>query len=499
MDAPRVWKVVLDTNVLIASCFPGACRRIVSYWQAGQLRVVTSVELQLYSRWELLVPHVPPGTSARQYTNDPLDTATGDYVTFLTAGDRLYPSALAELVRAINAETQLTGNTPKALYTDERTIRPDGSMSGDPLLKPGWSPRLLRGHDYIGALAAYDRSIVPRPLPDGDHALALAVAVRTTFTHVPHVAVQRRSRPVVASAPPPSFRGRASIIIPTRDRRELLEACVSSVLRRTDHPDFEILVVDNGTVEPSALAYLHDLPRRDPRVRVIPSPGPFNFARLCNLGVAEAGGDVVVLLNNDTEVITPDWLTVLAGWAMDEGAGAVGPQLRYPDGRIQHAGLAGLAEQGTGHLFVARDPHGESPMGLAGVTREVLAVTGACLAVSRDSYRAVGGLAEHLIPNDSGDVDLCLRLRAAGLANIYAADAVLLHHESPSRGRSFVDAERFYLQRRWPAELLSDPYLNPNLAKSTRYEPDFRFGLPEVPTEVFHRWLADGALPPLTV
>ncbi len=484
---------------------------------------VAALRLQVWPEWELCVSLAPdaalappllglrgraanklklglPAATASERARQAHATATGDYTIILSAGDRPYPSALAELARAIDLEGRLTGSAPDALYSDERTIKADGAMQGDPLLKPGWSPILLQGGDYVGALAAYRTTLLtdaggPRFGPRGRHELALSVAQVGPMVHVPHVLVQRRARPLIRSASPPRMPGgRTSIVIPTRDQATLLSTCVDSILERTDHPDLEVIIVDNGTSESTAVDVLARL-ARDDRVSVLSMPGPFNFARLCNAGVRAAAGEVVTLVNNDTEVMRDSWLRTLVAWAAHAGVGAVGPQLRYPDGRIQHAGLAGMGEAGTGHLFVARDPAAKTPLDLASVTREVLAVTGACLSIRRDTYWAVGGLDEAVVPNDSGDVDLCLRLRESGLVNLYVPDAVLVHHESPSRGRSFVDFERFYLQRRWPAELLADPYLNPHLARGTRYETDFRFGIPEVPTDTFNRWLAAGHLP----
>lgn len=483
-------------------------------------QTIRSVALQLWPHWEFVwapspgsrvtpgllrslptdkVREAPPAATSAAALQSAFEQTTGDYVIPLSVGDRLYPSALAELVRAIDLERNLSGQRPAALYSDERTIDAAGWPVGDPVFKPAWSPILLRNGDYIGGLAVYDKAVLsdvggPQLGAQGRYDVARAVAALHSFGHVPAVLVQRRQTAQMRAAPPPpSPAGSASIIIPTRDAPALLAACVDSVLERTSHPDFDVVLVDNGSTDPAALQLLTRL-ARDERVQVVAAPGPFNFAALCNRGIRQSNGDTVVLLNNDTEVLTDSWLTTLCSWAAEPGVGAVGPQLRYPDGRIQHAGLAGMATGGTGHLFVARDPAAESPLGLARCPREVLAVTGACLAVRREAYWDVGGLDERHIPNDSGDIDLCLRLRRSGRVSVYAPDAVLIHHESPSRGRSFVNFERQYLLRKWPQELLSDPYLNPNLARSTRYEPDPRFDIPDVPPPLFERWLRSGSL-----
>ncbi len=468
---------------------------------------VRSLQFQLWDDWEVCIATggAPPPAALRVLGDRVRNTvdieslaaaATGTYICVLRPGDRLYPSALAEMVRAIDMERRLTGVTPSALYSDERRIDDTGRPVGDPVFKPAWSPILLRGGDYVGGLAVYRRELFTElgVDPRDRHATALATVDRGGMTHVPHVLVQRREAESAGQpfgAPP--FYGRVSVVIPTRDRADLLRTCLDSVLTRTSHPDLEVIVVDNGTTAPDALALLTDV-ARDGRVTVVAAPGPFNFGRLCNTGVRAATGSVVILLNNDTEVVMPGWAAALAGWACAPGVGAVGAQLRYPDGRIQHAGLAGMAEAGTGHLFLARDPTQETPLNLITATREVLAVTGACLAVSKERFESVGGLDEFVVANDSGDIDLCLRLREQGLVSVYAPAAVLVHHESHTRGRSFVDFERFYLQRRWPDALLRDPFLNPNLAKSTRYEPDPRFGIADIPPALFDRWLAAGAV-----
>lgn len=491
---------------------------------AGQLdETLRSIALQLWPGWEICYAPYPgapaPEALTRLHTRYPdrvallpeaadaatalraaFGCATGGYAVVVAAGDRLYPSALAELVRAIAVERELSGDDPPALYSDERTIDEAGRPVGDPVFKPDWSPLLLRSGDYVGGLAVYRSDFLAElggPLPgrEGRHALAVAAGSRHPMTHVPHVLVQRREAPLMAAPETPRAPlGKASVVIPTKDQAELLAACVRSVLERTSHPDFEVVLVDNGTTDTAARAVL-DRVSDDPRVRVIAAPGPFNFARLCNLGARASTGDTLVLLNNDTEVLTGSWLTTLCAWAAEPGVGAVGAQLRYADGRVQHAGVAGMATAGTGHLFAARDPGAETPLHLIDCPREVLAVTGACLAIDRATYLSVGGLDERLVPNDSGDIDLCLRLRDHGKVTVYAPQAVLTHHESPSRGRSFVDFERFYLMRRWPAELLCDPYLNPNLARSTRYEPDPRFDIPDIPPELFSAWLASGVIP----
>ena len=285
-----------------------------------------------------------------------------------------------------------------------------------------------------------------------------------------------------------------SIIIPTRDRPELLAACLGSIRDHTDYPQLEILVVDNDSSDPAAVAVIDQAATRE-NVQVLRHPGDFNFASMNNRAAASARGEFLVLLNNDTEVMSANWLNQLISLASLRGVGAVGPQLRYPDGRVQHAGLVGLGANGTGHAFVAADPDVVETSGLLDHTREVLAVTGACLAISKQTYWSVGGLNEDLIPNDSGDVDLCLRLRAAGFVNVYCPAAVLLHRESVSRGPSFLGFERNYLKQMWANDILNDPYRNGNLEATNRMRPDPHFPVPDIPEPLAGQWLTAGAVP----
>lgn len=489
---------------------------------AGLDRTLASIGLQLYPRWQVCVSGAE-GAAAREVARfqqqfgvqvrsvpgragygpslqAALESATGEYVIVVDPGDRLYPQALAELVRAFDLEVRLGGALPVVCYSDEHGVDEDGT--GGPLFKPGWSPLLLRSGDYLGSLTCVQRTLATeaggfREVADPRHDLALRVTRDHAAVHIPHILCQRPTKPRQPTVPaslPTSSLPPATVVIPTKDQGSLLRRCLDSLLSRTDYPDLAVVLVDNGTRQPEALAVL-DEAAGDDRVTVLRRPGPFNFARLCNAGAALAHDGVLVLLNNDTEVVAPGWLRALVQVAVEPGVGAVGAQLRYPDGKIQHAGIAGLGDAGTGHLFLARDPARETPLSLAQATREVLAVTGACLAIRAELFAGHGGMDEHVVPIDSGDIDLCLRLRDAGLVSAYAPEAVLIHHESPSRRSAFHDFERFYLRRRWPGALLNDPYLNPHLARSTKYVPDARFGFPDVPAQLLDRWSSEG-LPP---
>jgi len=263
-----------------------------------------------------------------------------------------------------------------------------------------------------------------------------------------------------------------SIIIPTRDRANLLGPCLDGLFCRTDYPALEVIVVDNDSTEPA----LHQLLARwsdDPRFRVLPVAGPFNYALLNNRAAAEARGEVLLLLNNDTEILHPEWLREMVSLAIRPEIGAVGAKLFFPSGLIQHAGVIlgprGIA--GHDYLFEKGEDGGQQDDLL--LVRQVSAVTGACLAVMRDKYFAVDGLDEERFRVAYNDVDFCLKLAAAGLRNVFTPHARLRHHESASRGSDFSgkrfalwQAERDAMRGKWGATLDSDPFFPPLLSFS---------------------------------
>lgn len=266
------------------------------------------------------------------------------------------------------------------------------------------------------------------------------------------------------AVPPP-----VSVVIATRDRAELLGRCVAGLLERTDYPDLQVVVVDNGSNEAAAVELLRRL-AADPRVLVVPQPGPFNWAGLNNAGVRSASGEVVVLLNNDTDVLHPDWLRELASQALRPGVGVAGAKLLYPGGAVQHAGVV-LSQQGLGlHMWRHLPGDARGYEDSLCVIREVTAVTGACMALRRGLYQEIGGCdAEHL-PVTWNDVDLCLRIRARGLRVVWTPHARLLHLEQASRGtddtpehQARFRQERAIMRARWGKVLTADPFLNPSL------------------------------------
>jgi GT2 family glycosyltransferase len=257
-----------------------------------------------------------------------------------------------------------------------------------------------------------------------------------------------------------------AILIPTRDRLELLRACIES-LERTLPPGAEIIIIDNESREAETQAYFEDFISR-PLRKVLSAPGPFNFSKLCNAGARETRANVLVFLNNDTTVVSPEWVRCLCDFAIRPECGAVGARLLYPSGRVQHAGvIIGLGGY-AGHvdLHLAGDADGQFER--ARRNHILLAVTGACLAVERMKFAAVGGFDEENLPVDLNDIDLCLRLCEKGWQTIYAAGAELVHHESASRGRKPGNPryrkEKAYFAVRWRKVRRNDPHYHPALS-----------------------------------
>jgi GT2 family glycosyltransferase len=415
-------------------------------------------------------------------------------VLILDQGETLERHALAAFAIAAHETRALV------LYADEDVHDADGTLC-DPWFKAAFDPDRLLQQDSLGRAVAFDAALVAREGLAGlrGHALALAAtraAGADAVRHVPAVLLHRDAaappmpwragtdpeavsaavaptggriadpagRPLRIAWPLPDPAPMVSVIIPTRDRAALLGPCLEGLFRRTDYPALEVIVVDNGSTEPA----LHDLLARwsaDSRLRVLPSPGPFNYALLNNQAAAIAQGEILLLLNNDTEVTHPDWLAEIAAQAMRPGIGAVGAKLLFPTRRIQHAGviLGPRGVAGHDYLFTPAAESGQQDDLL--LVREVTAVTGACLAVRKAHYLAVGGLDEARFQVAYNDVDFCLKLRRAGLRNLFTPDARLLHHESASRGSDFSaerhakwDRERLAMREEWGAALDDDPF-----------------------------------------
>ncbi len=342
-----------------------------------------------------------------------------------------------------------------------------------PHFKPEWNSELFRHFDWItGAciVRACRQDLIDSTGPGWPTRLTASALTRGMPSHVTRVLHHRRSRPLpripsavnfsMAATPP------VTVIIPTRNRVDLLRTCCEG-LEKTDYPDFDVIVVDNGSDDPATLDYLSALPAR---YRVLRHPGPFNFSALNNRAADVAAGQLLCLLNNDIEVIEPSWLKKLAVQAQRPEVGAVGAQLLYPDGRIQHAGVVLGVGGGAAHAHRFLRPDAEGYFRRHALPQFVSAVTAACLVVQRDRFMAVGGFDETAFKVAFNDVDLCMRLNQRGWQSFYEPRACLVHHESVSRGwdRDPIGAARLAgeiasLQSRWKTQEWVDPFHHPQL------------------------------------
>lgn len=452
-------------------------------------------------------------------SNTALALARGEFVALLDHDDELTEDALFWVVEALQRHPRAA-----VLYSDEDKIDAQG-LPQDPYFKCDWDPFLFWGHNLITHLGVYRRELLDalqgfrvgyEGSQDYDLAARAAECVEAEqIIHIPRVlyhwrisagstaagvsekpyarlaalkainehltrlkvAAQVCSDPDRGSVQQVVFDKKGeqplvSIIIPTRNRAALVRQCVESIRAKTDYSPYEILLVDNGSDEAEALACFQALSRQN-TVRLLRDEAPFNFSRLNNLAVAEARGEVVVLLNNDTEVISPQWLQDMVQLALLPGVGAVGAKLVYANATLQHAGVVLGMAGGAAHVYTHFPEDALGYYNLAILLRSYSALTAACLAVRRTLYLEVGGLDAERFPVGYNDVDFCLKLRQRGYRNVWAPGAKLFHHESLSRGEEDTPEKkaRFWnelslLKKRWPGVWYHDPAYNPQLTLS---------------------------------
>lgn len=368
----------------------------------------------------------------------------------------------------------IAGSEAHLAYADDDLLDDAGQRIA-PHFKPGWNSELFRHFDYVTGSCVLRTSAEDLAGLSGNgwmRQLTLLAAKVGTPVHVPQLLHHRRSRPHPQVPMTPETSGQVlpsvSVIVPTRNRLELLRACLEG-LERTDYPHLEVLVVDNDSDDPATLAHLDGLKQKG--YRVLHHPGKFNFSAINNSAAAQAGGEILCLLNNDVEVIEPNWLRTMVTQALRDDVGAVGAMLLYADGRIQHAGvvLGVCGAAAHAHRFLRPDEEGYFQRHL--LPQFESAVTAACMVVRRDRFLAVGGFDEHNFAVAFNDVDICMRLNERGWQSLYEPRARLIHHESVSRGkdRKGADAERFAtelaaLKKLWSTDRLVDPFHHSELS-----------------------------------
>lgn len=448
-------------------------------------------------------------------TNSAFALASGEWVALLDHDDILRPHALAEAAFEIARHPDV-----ELIYSDEDKLDAKGKRY-DPYFKPDFSRELFRSQNYLNHLTIHRAENIRavggwRPGFEGsqDYDLNLRIFERidmAAIRHIPKVLyhwraaegstaasgdeksyaftaglraleehVERMKLPATVEQSPgtPFYRLKfavpepqplVSLIIPTRDRLELVKGCVDSILEKTTYGNYEIVIIDNGSVEKKTLAWFAKV-KKAKNVRVLSYRKAFNYSAINNFAVGKAKGEIVGLINNDIEVISPDWLTEMVSWAVQPDIGCVGAKLYYGDDTIQHAGvilgLGGVA--GHSHKYFPRDHPGYFYR--LKVSQNLSAVTAACLLVRKDVFQSVSGLNATNLTVAFNDVDFCLRVREAGYRNAWTPFAELYHLESISRGAEDnpekiqrFGMEMAFMKERWTKILESDPFYSPHL------------------------------------
>ncbi len=457
-------------------------------------------------------------------SNDAMGLAKGEFVALLDHDDVMWPNALYEVIKQLNRDKELD-----FLFSDEEKITKDRADHQDPFFKPDWNPEFMESINAITHLAVIRTTLMNKiggfrvgfeGAQDWDLFLRIADTTKKIY-HIPKVLYSWRIsetstahlsdvKPYVREAQGKAIaeslvrRGypdakvvqgiilrdywqvihpvkggpKVSIVIPTVNQFKVVRTCVNSIMAKTTYKNYEVIVVDTGSTDPKVRSWYKSIQKAHSNVHVYDWPEqPFSYSRTCNFGAGKATGEYLVMLNNDTEVVTANWLELLLGDAQRDGVGAVGCKLYYPDHvHIQHAGIGvGLGGWAANLLSPVHIKQRTPMQHLYGDTRhEVSAVTAACLMVKKSRFDEAHGFDEKLRITYN-DVDLCLRLHEHGYRTLYNPMVELLHHESISVGRpeekkvrdtkEFAAAKAMF-KKRWRDVIENDPFLNPNIERT---------------------------------
>lgn len=461
------------------------------------------------------VKFLPENRGIAKNSNEALKLATGEFIAFLDHDDELAPFALYEIVKLLDENPDLD-----FIYSDVDKIDEKGRRK-DPFFKPDYGPHTFLSCNYLIHLTVIRKALVDkvggfRMGYDGsqDYDLFLRVLEHTDrIAHIPKVLYHWRtvktSAAASTSAKPYAYeaakkaladamkrRGievesvydglwlgsyrikykiegepEVSIIIPNTDKVETLKRCVDSILNKTTYPNYKIVIVDSNSQENKAFEY-YKMIRNNPKVRILEYNKSFNSSTIYNYAVSKINSEFILFLNNNTEIITSEWLSAMLEHAQRKEVGAVGAKLLYPNNTIRHAGIIlGMGRYGIAgfsHKYVPNDFSGY--FGRPHIIQNVSAVSKECMLTKRSLFEVVGGFDEINLPMTFNDVDYCLKLRQKGYLIVYTPYAVLYYHKSVSRDYEDTPEkqERFrkeveYMKRKWGEKLLKDPYYNPNL------------------------------------
>jgi GT2 family glycosyltransferase len=492
---------------------------------------LSSISQQRGSKWKLFIiyPHdlkigpiinetnIPKNLYPYQDNISQIETLnriieqdTGDFVTFITSGDILAPNALSEVIHFFNQDKQVD-----VVYTDEDQIDRRGKR-GSPLFKPGWSPDLFLSYPYLGHLTVYRKESIRRmvefhqyPILVSEYDLLLRIVLDAKqVAHLPMLLYSRysinptfhpaqqgalksaihheESSATVEFVPDSPGYSRIhwplknspliSILICTRDKADYLHKCLSSIFEKSIYPNYEVVLIDNGSREERTKALFATWQAKEPsRIHFYSVDTPFNFSGLNNLAVTHAKGELVLFLNNDIEVISPNWLEEMGAQAQRPSIGAVSAMLLYPNKTVQHAGIIvggpSMAVHGH-HRFPVHSP---GYMGRLLVASNYSAVTAACMMIRKDTFLTHGGFDENLAIS-YGDVEFCLRLRQVGYYHVVLPYIQLYHHESITRGYedteeklARMNAEKNYVLNRWPELFRQDNFYHSSLQETGNF------------------------------
>ena len=456
-------------------------------------KTVKSLQSQIYSNWNLLIA----GDSLLAETDELLQDISKldsrikifelsdkslnfDYIAKMYEGDQLSPNTLYLVAE------HLQQNSPDIVYSDEDSIDLNGARSA-PVFKSDWNPDLFKYRNYLGELTFFRiQSVGAFEARSPLEMLARIVEAivnsgnsqSDNIAHLPfvlyHKSTQKREILQPRVAPKITHEPLVSVIILTKDKEILLRKCIDSILQKTTYKNYEIVIVDNGSTATGALKYLGEL-EAFPGVRVIKNNEPFNFSRLNNIGAEVAKGELLAFLNNDVEVIAPDWLSWMVAEIAAKEVGVVGARLWYPNNTLQHGGivlgLGGIA----GHALRGITKRDEPRDGFTDELSTVSAVTAACMLTRKSVFAAQSGFNERDLAVAYNDVDYCLRVQRHGFRVVYVPEAELYHHESATRRADYSgeNIQRYkkeceYMRKEWGEALSRDPFFSPNLSLSGR-------------------------------
>jgi len=498
---------------------------IVPVGQEGEnlSRLMASAENQSYGNWEMLLVKeggldtgspdsikdrricsvITQKASFAERMTDAVNASKGDYIIFSSQDSLFAPDMLYRHIAVLHPhpETDLIYGDTDHYHCfrsglDLPGLSREKTVFTEPHFKPDPDPVFLQSRNYIGLPFMVSRSLFYSQEPlEGDFTsiedygyglLRQCFSATDRIRHIPgvlcHRAVQEPEAPEIGETPgqraevctAASISGNpcVSILIPNKDHIEDLSKCIDSILTKSTWRNIEIIIIENNSTESETEEYYSKI-TEDPRVRTVRYHGEFNYSRINNFGSAAASGEYLILLNNDTEVISPGWIESMLMYCTEEGTGIAGARLLYPDDTLQHAGIVVGIGGTAGHLYLGKPMDFTGPLFESVSARRVSAVTGACMMVKTSVYRKIGGLDPDFAVAFN-DVDFCLRAAAEGEHTVYVPSAILYHYESKSRGYEttpekaarFAAESALFRQRHSGFLAAGDPYYNPNLTLS---------------------------------